>query len=88
MNHLPPFQTPLNRHSLTALESWLNQLGAERCCENPCSWKLMQPTWSAQIEMRQDELMVTWDQDGKKSKRCFSYGLPRIDVEAAINQGP
>ena len=35
---LPPESTPLNQHSLPALEAWLQQLGAVRMDDNPCQW--------------------------------------------------
>ena len=36
MAALPPESTPLNQHSLPALEAWLQQLGAVRMDDNPC----------------------------------------------------
>ena len=40
MAALPPESTPLNQHSLPALEAWLQQLGAVRMDDNPCQWML------------------------------------------------
>ncbi len=85
---LPPAETPLNQHSLIALESWLRELGAEKSSSDPCVWNLLLSEWSAQIKLEQDELRVTWDQDESKRQCCFSYGLSRRDVEAAMNEGP
>jgi len=88
MFQLPPAQTPLNQHSLTALESWLNQLGAKQSRKDHCLWVLLLPQWSAEIKMEQDELKVTWEQEGIQSQRSFPYGLSREDVEVAIAEGP
>ena len=51
------------------------------------------PKWSAEIYFKQDELMVIWDKKNsegneKTSQFTFPYGLPRQDVEAALNHGP
>ena len=85
---LPPEQTPLDRHSLASLESWLQQLGAERSSSNPCRWIWFLPQWSAEILLEQEELRVIWEQDGQRSQSCFSYCLPRCDVEATLSAGP
>ena len=88
MTPLPPGQTPLNRHSLRSLEEWLNELGAVRTESDPCLWHWQQPTWSAQIRLDQEDLLVTWEQTGMASQRSFPYGLSRLDVEAAMRAGP
>ncbi len=93
MSKLPSSQTPLNQHSLGALELWLMNLGAERSNENQCLWRWILPQWSADIYIKEDELIVIWtkvDRDpGKQtSQLSFPYGLPRQDVEAALKQGP
>ena len=88
MSSLPPEQTPLDRHSLVSLESWLQRLGAERSCEDPCRWIWLMPEWSAEIVLEQEELRVAWEQGGQRSQCCFPYGLPRSDVEAALSEGP
>ncbi len=93
MSILPPANTPLNQHSLRALELWLNSLGAEKNNDNPCIWNWVMPQWSAEIYVRQDELMVIWgDKEGESDKKfsqfSFPYGLPRQDVEAALRHGP
>ncbi len=62
MSSLPPEQTPLDRHSLVSLESWLLRLGAERSCEDPCRWIWLRPEWSAEIVLEQEELRVAWEQ--------------------------
>ncbi len=94
MSTLPTPETPLNQHSLPALELWLMNLGAEKCTQNPCLWRWNNmPQWSAEIYFKQDELMVIWDKTNnegevKISKFGFPYGLPRKDGEAALNHGP
>ena len=88
MSTLPPDRTPLNRHSLIALESWLDELGAQQSNSAPCLWIWLMPNWSAELKMEQDELRVTWEQKGQQSCCCFSYGLHRGDVDVAITQGP
>ena len=85
---LPLPQTPLNQHSLADLEIWLNQLGAQRSSDNPCLWLWIMSDWSAEIKMETEELRVIWERKGIKSQHCFSYGLTRQDVEAALKQGP
>ena len=88
MSLLPPDQTPLNQHSLAALESWLIELGAQKSRKDPCLWIWLMPKWSAEIKMEQDELKITWEQKGKLSQCSFPYGLSRLDVQAAIEEGP
>ncbi len=88
MSLLPPAQTPLNQHSLLALELWLKKIGAERKSKDPSLWTLIRPEWSAEIRMEKEELRVTWEQEGMKKQRCFPYGLSRDDAEAAISEGP
>ncbi len=85
---LPPSTTPLNRHSLNGLESWLRQLGAQRSDDDRCRWTWVLSGWTNEILLAQDELRVTWLKDGQSTSCCFSYGLSRSDVEAAIKQGP
>ncbi len=85
---LPPANTPLNQHSLGAIEIWLQELGACKSDKDPCLWTLVLSHWSAVIQMEHDELKVTWEQDGKFNHCYFSYGLPRNDVHLAILQGP
>jgi hypothetical protein len=88
MANLPPDRTPLYNHPLPALEEWLRQLGA--CPDGPHAegWDLHRPLWSARIVFGVEELTVSWHQDGQRTVRLFSYGLPRVDVEAAILAGP
>ena len=85
---LPPTQTPLNRHSLLALETWLEQLGAKRSSSNPSLWIWQRAQWSAEIEIGQADLIVIWDKNNLRSQCSFPYGLSRQDVEAAIKEGP
>ena len=88
MTSLPLKQTPLNQHSLAALEYWLVELGAERIENDPCSWFLVMPNWSAQIKLEKDSISVIWEKE-EQSKPCsFSYGLSREDIEMAILEGP
>ncbi len=88
MSLIPPEETPLNQHSLLALELWLRDLGAKQSDENPCIWTFSTSQWTAELQLEKDELRVTWEQEGKKKQCCFPYGLPRKDVVAAINHGP
>ena len=88
MSNLPPAKTPLNQHSLIALESWLCGLGAIRTSENPSLWDWQSFNWNAQIILDREELCVVWENGATNSKRCFSYALSRNDVEAAIREGP
>ena len=94
MSNLPSPETPLNQHSIASLELWLMNLGAVKCTQNPCLWRWNNiPQWSAEIHFKQDELMVSWGElnsEGlkKTSQFSFPYGLPRKDVEAALNHGP
>ena len=87
MSSLPSAQTPLNQHSLGAIELWLVSLGAEKS-EDPCLWLWVQPKWSAEISIKQDELIVVWSEGKIKRRFSFPYGLSRQDVEAALNHGP
>ncbi len=81
-------QTPLNQHSLLAIESWLEQLGAKKSVDNPCLWHLDKEYWSVEIFIQKDSIRVIWDQKGVRNQCDFSYGLYREDVERAILQGP
>ena len=85
---LPPTNTPLNQHSLFALEDWLNSLGAKRREKDPCLWIWVMPVWSARITLGEDELKVVWEKGSDISECSFPYGLSREDVEIAINEGP
>jgi hypothetical protein len=44
---MPPAETPLNQHSLQALELWLQQLGAQRLEDDPCGWLWKEQGWMA-----------------------------------------
>ena len=89
MSALPSDQTPLNQHSLRALEQWLRELGAEPVPENPCRWLLNNPDWNAQLLLDRENLKVIWHQTGQPDRQCLlPYGLPRADVAAAIQAGP
>ena len=88
MINLPSAQTPLNQHSLGALELWLTQLGAIKSKENKCLWKWTSSKWFAEIYFMQDELKVIWRQENNNTQYSFPYGLPRQDIEAALKHGP
>ena len=89
MSTLPSDQTPLNQHSLRALEQWLSNLGAVPVDGDPCRWTLTTPRWTAELEIDREELNVIWQQQGRDDRRCsLPYGLSRADVEAAIQVGP
>ncbi len=88
MPTLPPAKTPLNQHSLVALEHWLMSLGAEKNRDNPCSWNWVMPEWSAQITLKQDELTICWEEGITSSRLSFPYGLSRYDVESVLKHGP
>ncbi len=88
MQTLPSAKTPLNQHSLKALEHWLATLGAKKSQDNPCIWEWVMPQWAAQVIIKQDELIVIWNEGDVRSQFSFPYGLPRQDVEAALKHGP
>ena len=46
MVSMPPAETPLNQHSLQALELWLQQLGAQRLDDDPCGWSWQEQGWT------------------------------------------
>ena len=79
---------PINQHSLNSLESWLQNLGAIRDNNSPSIWHLNLSNWEAIIIFEQEDLSVTWNCDGKLTKRLFSYCINKCDVENAILQGP
>jgi hypothetical protein len=87
---LPPESSPLNQHSLRALEQWLLQLGAIRINNDPCRWQLERPDWSAVLLLAREDLKVIWQaSETTGDKQCsLPYGLSRADVEAAIQAGP
>ncbi|WP_392349373.1 DUF3143 domain-containing protein [Parasynechococcus sp.] len=89
MAELPTAETPLNQHSIRALEAWLTQLGATVVEGNPCLWRLVRANWSADLLLEQEDLVVVWGTEATGEQRCsLPYGLSRKDVEAAINAGP
>ena len=79
---------PINQHSLQALELWLQSLGAIKDSNSPSIWHLNLSNWEAIISFEQEDLSVTWNCDGKLTKRLFSYCINKGDVENAILQGP
>lgn len=88
MISLPSIKTPLNQHSLKALETWLEGLGAQRSHSDPCCWDWDMPQWSAQIKLASDNIRITWEKERSKHHCTFSYGLSREDIQAAFYQGP
>ncbi len=88
MSILPSAKTPLDQHSLRELEWWLTSLGAEQCIEDRCLWKWSTNQGPAQIIVKQNQLMVSWGNGDTQIQFIFPYGLPRQDIEAALNHGP
>ena len=89
MSLQPPSNTPLNQHSIRALEDWLISLNAERIDGDPCRWALTRPDWTAEILLEREDVVVIWQQPGAEERRCsLPYGLSRADVTAAIQAGP
>ena len=88
MASLPSPETPLNQHSLRALECWLETLGAIRSEKDPCDWTWEQPDWRARLRLDQEDLGVIWDSAEPPRSCSYSYRLPRADVEAALRFGP
>lgn len=89
MAELPTAETPLNQHSIRALEHWLSQMGANVVDGNPCQWRLVRADWAADLLLEQDDLVVVWGAGDSTEQRCsLPYGLSRQDVEAAISAGP
>ena len=84
---IPP-DTPINQHSLQALEVWLKDLGAIKDIDNPSKWNLSLSNWNATIIFEQEDLSVAWEIGGELTKRLFSYCINREDIENAILQGP
>ena len=79
---------PINQHSLQSLELWLTDLGAVKDNNNPSKWYLLISNWNATIIFEQEDLCVIWQIGERETKRLFSYGINREDVENAILQGP
>ena len=89
MPDLPSQSTPLNQHSLRALEQWLASLGASRVDGDPCLWAVVTPEWTAELQLEREDLRVAWQRPDQSDRVCsLPYGLPRADVEAAILAGP
>ena len=83
-----PSKKPINQNSLQSLELWLTDLGAVKDINNPSKWYLLLSNWNATIIFEQEDLSVIWQIGGRETKRLFSYGINREDVENAILQGP
>ena len=81
-------KNPINQHSLQSLELWLTELGAVKDNNNPSKWYLLISNWNATIIFEQEDLSVIWQIGERETKRLFSYGINREDVENAILQGP
>ncbi len=88
MASLPSADTPLNQHSLRALEQWLQSLGATRSDQDPCDWVWEQPAWSALLRLDQQDLGVIWTSEQPTRSCSYPYGLTREDVESALRLGP
>ena len=89
MPPLPSPTTPLNQHSLRALEEWLLTLGAEPIEGDRCRWSLETEAWTAELRLEREDLVVVWDnRDADVSPCSLPYGLSREDVTAAIQAGP
>lgn len=89
MPPLPPPSTPLNQHSLRALEEWLESLGATPTDGDRSRWNLINPSWSAELRLEREDLVVVWQTGEPGSTPCsLPYGLSRLDVTAAIQAGP
>ena len=89
MSLLPPPTTPLNQHSLRALEQWLLNLGAEPIDGDRCRWSLVTEAWTAELRLEREDLVVVWeDSDAAGSPCSLPYGLSRQDVTSAIQAGP
>ena len=89
MSPLPPPTTPLNQHSLRALEEWLHSLGAEPIDGDRCRWSLVNEAWTAEVRLDREDLVVVWQgADGASAPCALPYGLSRLDVNAAIEAGP
>ena len=89
MSPLPPPTTPLNQHSLRALEEWLHSLGAEPIDGDRCRWSLVNAFWTAELRLEREDLVVVWQGTDYASEPCsLPYGLSRLDVNAAIEAGP
>ena len=83
-----PSDTPINQHSLKALELWLIDLGAKQDFTNPSKWYLKLADWHATIIFEKEDLSVVWKSGDVLTKRLFSYCINREDIENAILQGP
>ena len=70
------------------MELWLTDLGAVKGSNTPSKWYLLISNWNATIIFEQEDLSVIWQIGGRETKRLFSYGINREDVENAILQGP
>ena len=65
---LPPSSTPLNQHSLRALEEWLLSLEAERVDGDPCRWRLT--VMVVELLLEREDLVVIGS-----SQRMSSVGV-------------
>ena len=89
MSPLPPPTTPLNQHSLRALEEWLHGLEANRSMAIAAAglWSMRPGPLSCAWNVR----IWLWSGRGLTTRlpRCsLPYGLSRLDVNAAIEAGP
>ncbi len=88
---LPPSQTPLYNHPLPQIEQWLKEQGCEQDNKELHYWRLVQPTWQAELWLDIEQLTVRYTQAGENQQdiqRSFKYSLSRQDIEAAVFSGP
>lgn len=88
---LPTADTPLYNHPLPEIEIWLRKLGCEQDKNNLHCWYIKKPSWSAEISLEIEELIVCYFNAGEGKKdlyRSFKYSLSRQDIEAAVFSGP
>lgn len=88
---LPSADTPLYNHPLPEIEEWLRSKGCQQDRDDIHCWNLKQDTWSAQIWLDIDCLVVRYvnsSEEGQDIQRSFKYSLSRQDLDEAIFSGP
>ena len=73
MTKLPSNQTPLNQHSLDALEYWFKELGAEQLSTDKSLWTLSNEFWKTEIILQKDDLKIVWFHNEKTTQCILSY---------------
>ena len=84
---LPQDSTPLYNHSLMAIEVWLQQQGCEQDESDLNCWHISQEDWSADLVLDVEQIVVSYDSSGNRTRRAFPYSLSRKDLEAVIFSG-